>query len=74
MSNIDILSSGIKQIYETRGAEAFEKPKLFHALLNDLVPSLINERKVLQTVLDNDLLNELCLMFIDGNNINHQIF
>ncbi len=63
MSNIDVLSDGIKQIYETREDDAFSNARLFHALLDDIVPTLTNERKIFRSVIDDSLLKELFLMF-----------
>lgn len=63
MSNIDIISSGIKEIYETRGNEAFTNARMFHALLDDMVSTLTIERKILRSAIDDSLLKELFLMF-----------
>ena len=36
----------IYEIYNTREQGEFENLKLFHVLLDDLLPSLVNERKL----------------------------
>lgn len=63
MSNIDVLSDGIKQIYETRGEDAFSNARLFHALLDDIVPTLTNERKIFRSVIDDSLLKQFSFVF-----------
>lgn len=65
MSNIDLLSNAIKQIYETRGDEAFSNSRLFHALLDDIVPTLTNERRILRMAIDDCLLKQLSFVFKD---------
>lgn len=63
MSNIEVLSNAIKQIYEARGNEVFLNARLFHALIDDLVPVLSNERKIFRSVIDDTLLKELSIIF-----------
>lgn len=63
MSNIDVLSNAIKHIYETRGEEAFVNARIFHALLDDIVPTLSNERRILRSVIDDSLLKQLAFVF-----------
>ena len=63
MSNIDVLSNAIKHIYETRGEEAFVNARIFHALLDDIVPTLSNERRILRSVIDDSLLKQLSFVF-----------
>lgn len=59
MTKSEIFSDAINEVYKTRGKEAFENPKLFHALLDDLLPALANERKMFRSTIDNSLLNKL---------------
>lgn len=63
MSNIECFSKAIKEIYETRGNEAFLNVRLFHALIDDLVPVLTNERKIFHTALDDSILKDFLLFF-----------
>ncbi len=63
MSNIDLLSNAIKQIYETRGVEGFSNSRLFHALLDDFVPTLTNERRILRMAIDDSILKQLSFVF-----------
>ncbi len=63
MSNIECFSKAIKEIYETRGNEVFLNARLFHALIDDLVPVLATERKIFRSVIDDTLLKELSVIF-----------
>lgn len=59
MSNIECFSKAIKEIYKARGNDAFENSRLFNALLDDLIPQCVTERKILRSVMTDSLLKEL---------------
>lgn len=65
MTKSEIFSDAINEVYKTRGKEAFENPKLFNAVLDDLLPALVNERKMFRSTIDNSLLNIL-YSILDG--------
>lgn len=68
----DILAKGIKEMYKTRGAEAFSDARMFNALLDDLVPGVSNERKIFHKTVDDVLLKDLFSMVTD-NSSNKQL-
>lgn len=72
MAEVDILVKGIKEIYETRGSEAFSDARMFNALLDDLIPGVSNERKIIHKTVDDVLLKDLFDMVTD-NSSNKQL-
>lgn len=72
MAEVDTLVKGIKEIYETRGSEAFANARMFNALLDDLVPGVSNERKIIHKTVDDALLKDLFSMVTD-NSSNKQL-
>lgn len=66
MAEVDVLAKGIKEIYETRGVEVFSNSRMFNALLDDLVPSVSNERRIIHKAVDDVLLKDLFGMVTDN--------
>lgn len=65
MKNCEIISDCIKQIYKSRGIEVFDNASTFHALIGDLAPTQITERRILRSVIDDSLLKQLSFVFKD---------
>lgn len=72
MAEVDTLVKGIYEIYETRGSEAFSDARMFNALLDDLVPGVSNERKIIHKTVDDVLLKDLFGM-VTNNSLNKQL-
>lgn len=72
MAEVDILVKGIKEIYKTRGSEVFSDARMFKALLDDLVPGVSNERRIIHKTVDDVLLKDLFSMVTD-NSSNKQL-
>ena len=67
MAEVNVWAKGIKEIYETRGVEAFTDARMFNALLDDLVPGVSNERKIIHKTVDDALLKDLFSMVTDNS-------
>ena len=56
MQNNTKITDAIVKIVELEGEAIFKNSKKFIALLNDLIPECINERRVFQRALSNEIL------------------
>ena len=62
MNNIHELSMAIKQIFNMLGADLFSDSKKFNALLDDMAPGLIDERKIFHRGLTDKILEQISLI------------
>lgn len=59
MNNIKLLSIAINKIIEIKGTDCFKNATIFCAILDDLVPQLVTERKIFRRVINDKMLEEL---------------